>query len=1649
MEKNPFERRRITKISLLFATSFLLLLIFIPSVLAADDSYKPYLHKAEVPDHPKVKLYGSYSTNLFPGAATYTYPIEVPRGTNGLQPTLSISYNNQNVKQSPGILGAGWSLTQNYIYRDVNSTVDNIADDKFKLILNDASYDLVYNASDGFYHTKIESYLRVQNLTGAPNLYGKYWLVTATDGTQYRFGYNNNSELASNTGKNYALRWSLDQVEDTHNNHIYYSYLEDPNPEDNGTVYISQILYNNDQQRKIEFAYESSARPDLRIAYIQGNLLKESRRLSKVNVSVNGNLVREYRFEYTNLNSEHSLSSLSKLKLYGSDGTSMLHQVSFDYYTADSGFTNYTTQWTSPLQFSSDHEDYGTRLVDLNNDGFVDIIRGRMKDSAREAFLNNKSGGWVNSSAVWAPPTDIVEYYYADIDYGVRFVDFNNDGLVDILRGSNSLGGEKKAWANNGSGWVDVSSVWAPPVNFVFNYNDTGTVLADINGDGRIDILQAGQTKSAYLNNGSGWVDASSVWNSPVYFMDWTNHRDTGARLEDINGDGLPDIIQSSNSSGEVRGVYLNNGTGWANYSSAWSIPVYFITDKRADNGVRFADLNNDGLTDIFADYANISTTEKAAWINNGTGWVQSDSWQPPEPFTKDGYNIGRRLADVNGDGLADIVIAHTNSTGSYAWSWIKNSTKPYMLKTITNELGGMTSIDYQNSTHFNNTGSDGLSGIGFNIWVVEDADQDNSMQGTFGVVSNYSYSFLGGMYDYKNSEFRGFNQVNESRPDGTKVIHYFHQNDALKGKEYRTEVYDINDNPYSKDEYAFNYTNSTLSGGNLYRVLLASQASYLYDGSTSNPRITAANYTYDTYGNVVNKTYLGDVSKSGDEKYELYSYVYNTSAWILNKPSKNSLYASDGSTKVKDTKYSYDGRVYGSAPAKGDATQVENWLDTPSDGGNPITMREYDSYGNVIRQTNPRGYTTAYTYGIRDPTYTYTDKVTNALGQSTDYSYDIGTGNLQWEMSNGINKTYYYDVFGRIVKEVQPYDTYDFPTKSYSYSFDGTAPESIKVSSRISTNKTFDIYYFYDGFANFIQLKNPSDGGNQVVKNIFYDSSGRVRAEQNPYFDSFSISLATSSSSVKNTTYIYDSLSRVVRVDNPDTTNKTINFDHSAITAYDENGHRKTYVLDAYDRITNVLEYNNDPVLRFNYESDVYNTTYHYDTADNLIRIVDALGNVFNFTYDSLGRRIQLTDPDIGTWTYTYDVAGNLIKQEQNGGGNLVTGDGYYREYDGSNQLIRIRSGSTASSPVLEEYTYDPFGQRIKIDRNDTANTTIYTPFKELMRIVNSTGAYDYTYIYQDSVLVARINPDGSKYFYHPDHLGSTTLITDESGNVVEQTFYSPYGEVTGGGTKDVKLYTGQFSDSVLCQYYYGKRYFSPCWGIFIQADPLIKRIYNPQNLNRYSYVFSNPYKYTDVNGLWAFQAGVGGSIGWIMGINGEGGVVVSYDELEGYQFGLYGSYGIGGIIEGLSGQVGGSFSPNAKVIKDIEGSSFYYGGEIAFGIFAGGVGVSYPFADNKVDTSKGPNSYSAYYSPGAEISILGLKQETYVLPLASISNKGIQVGQSSNAEVVSEQQTKQTTEKHTETQSTQGSIESTKTDGFIQYWGKVIADWFTKYFW
>lgn len=206
-------------------------------------------------------------------------------------------------------------------------------------------------------------------------------------------------------------------------------------------------------------------------------------------------------------------------------------------------------------------------------------------------------------------------------------------------------------------------------------------------------------------------------------------------------------------------------------------------------------------------------------------------------------------------------------------------------------------------------------------------------------------------------------------------------------------------------------------------------------------------------------------------------------------------------------------------------------------------------------------------------------------------------------------------------------------------------------------------------------------------------------------------------------------------------------------------------------------------------------------------------------------------------------------IELKYDANGNLVQDSNFYYEYDSLNQLKQIKD---KSGRIIAKYTYDYNGNRVlkELFNARGKSKTVYYPNENFVKEVDeqSRKVNDLVYYYDDSDLIAK--KENNKFsYYHPDHLGSTSVVTDEQVKVIENNHYLPFGEMLEG-ENDRYLYTGQELDSESQLYYYGARYYSPYLAKFTQPDTIIQNIYNPQNLNRYSYVLNNPYKYNDPNG-------------------------------------------------------------------------------------------------------------------------------------------------------------------------------------------------------
>jgi len=126
-------------------------------------------------------------------------------------------------------------------------------------------------------------------------------------------------------------------------------------------------------------------------------------------------------------------------------------------------------------------------------------------------------------------------------------------------------------------------------------------------------------------------------------------------------------------------------------------------------------------------------------------------------------------------------------------------------------------------------------------------------------------------------------------------------------------------------------------------------------------------------------------------------------------------------------------------------------------------------------------------------------------------------------------------------------------------------------------------------------------------------------------------------------------------------------------------------------------------------------------------------------------------------------------------------------------------------------------------------------------------------SYIHGADGLIAKINESGV-YYYHPDHLGSTSAMTDEDGEVLEEQVNLPFGELIFGSEK--YGFTGKERDETELQYF-GARFYDSNSGRFLTVDPAL------QDFSSYAYVGNNPLTRVDPDGRWFFFKVVGDAIG------------------------------------------------------------------------------------------------------------------------------------------------------------------------------------------
>jgi RHS repeat-associated protein len=1307
----------------------------------------------------------------------------IPPGRNNLQPDVSLAYNSSD-NQLRNIFGEGWSVNIPYIER-----------------INKAGVDKLYSTSTtNYFRSSLDGELATTSVAstyvprtenGAFNHYvfsSNAWTVTDKNGTQFTFGTSTDSVQndPNNTGNVY--RWLLKQVRDTNNNYITYNYFKDA-----GQVYPSSVLYtgngSTDGPFEVDFLRTSST--DNATSSGTGFVVHSNYRINEIDAKVSGTWVRKYALAYTTADNG-STTLLSSITQSGRDSLGnvvTLPAVTFSYQGHTAGWTSSST-WASPMVFSVNGNDIGNRLVDVKNGELSDIISGYVDLSGvghYDAYINNNHGWTENTS--WNPSSTPFSNFGSDT--GWRLADVNGDGLPDLIRGyqDSAFGFYHDAYLNTGSGWTHNAS-WAPPVIFSHAGNDTGWRIADVNGDGLPDLIYSYMDSNfntyhdAYINTGSGWVEDTS-WNPPVIFSN--AGKDTGFRIADVNGDGLPDIIYGYTDGANVyHDAFINNGHGWTEDTS-WNPPAVF-SNSGTDTGFRIADVNGDGLPDIIYAIGDGSGAHYDAFINNGHGWTENASWSPPRLFVNGGADYGSVIGDVNGDGLPDVIYGYTdNNTISTYGGYLNNTTvHPDLLTGVTYAQGGNSAITYKSAMLYTDGSGNATNKAPYPVYVVSQITTNDGSA----TATSLSYQYAGGTYYYNNpfdKQFAGFTTVTQTDAAGNVTKTYYHTGNGTDsthgeyadnfwkiGKPYRVENYDNVSHLYKK---TINKWDSVSLGGNAAFAKLAQTVASDYDGLSTH-RDTAEAYTYDnTTGNQTEKIQWGEVTASddgtftdtGSDKFTTDSSFVTSTTGVIGKPYDVTVTDQSG-TKVKETRYYYDTLSLGSA-SLGNLTKEEDWK-TASTYIN--TQNTYNGYGLVTQTQDPRGKQTNYSY---DTYNLYPATVTNALSQATQYLYDYSTGKpVQTTDPNGDMFQSVFDGLGRTLQVLQP-DTNTSSTlvTKATYAYTGTANAvSVHESDYLSGSASVDTYSYYDGLNRLIQTrKSAEDSGTYKVTDRVYNNVGLLQKESLPYFASGSGKSAPTNTTTLLVTYSYDPLGRVLTIVNALGTTSNV-YTNWKIATTDARGKEKDAYDDAYGNLIRVDEHNN---------GSTYSTYYTYDGLKDLTNITDALGNVRNFTYDGLGRRLTAQDlhasgaSSYGTWNYTYDDAGNLTQQVDPKSQTITY------VYDNLNRGTSESLGGVAQIT----YTYDTCTQGV--GRLCTASSSaavvsdVYNGVGELSQetktIASTAYATSYTYDRQGNQL-SITNPDNSQvqYTYNLAGLPETVSAKENGGSfviVVSNFDYSP----------------------------------------------------------------------------------------------------------------------------------------------------------------------------------------------------------------------------------------------------------------------------------
>jgi RHS repeat-associated protein len=1394
---------------------------------------------------------GSFNVDVM-GGASYSIPLDLPSGVNGLSPGISIIYSSNS---GNGVPGFGWSIAG---LSSINLGSPTYYDD----VLNNQQYDggayryyfdgqrlenvstSAYNSSSAYYQTEYNNFTRVFPESVGAN--GPGWFMGKTkSGLIYEYGNSQDSRQQISSSLS-VMNWYVSKISDLFGNQINFKYTED-----HYSIYPSEITYG---PNTIDFSYKQ--RSDIDFSFADSTRIEQRLLLDKIVIKYNSTVIKTYQFnqslQSTNYN---SFSALNEIVEYGIN-SSRINSTVFSYQNpANVSFTQ-TTYNTSNSDISYKSKMY---TGDFNGDGksdficFPDYTKGATW-SGIKVYTSDGSDNFnlfINSNIILDPskfrdfrtidinadgiddivfeygqsPSDSSRFYYMicngqslsqPVLFCTRLTD-SHTGMSGKIRRNGLLQGEGNERNRKNIKQPAVSrnnlNPYDPP-------KTTSKLDFDIDGDGRNEI---------FINDPSGHVQIFKYVSGAMacaYNQTFLYGAFSSDILEgDFNGDGMADIWSFTSSGLQIDKFDQGTLALQTLFTSTLPTNAHYFT---------MGDFNGDGKTDLFLyGYNNNGTNvDWPTWqirLSTGTGFEEHDIPQLKANL----YNDNVKIGDFNGDGSCDLMVTSKDNswTGTYFYVSSNNGTNLYWellnsFPTSNNNSYYLADFDGDARTDFICTSIDSTGYIGYKVFKSSGNTSllMNRLANGVGSVTKFSYVKLSqapsSVYQKENNalfpvyDFQGPWSVVDSvwydNGIGNRNIQYYYYQGAKlhrQGKGFicysKTSVTDAASSIQSESDCGYNTTY------------------YFPELLSSITRLSSTNYVIEETDNT-----WSNLLEGATAPFSIFPYIQSSANTNNLTGFTNSItyqYDSYGNPGIV-TKTFQNGPTVTATVSYENDTYSQDWLiNRPA-----IFSTQYASSGNsTITRSGNRIYDTNSNNVLSETWYSGTNNET-----TKNYIYNTnGTLQSAAAIANGMSRTQSY-----------AYETDNIRIHSTTDQLSHTTINSYDANGRLNTQQDFlgnTATYQYDNFNRQISV-SLSDGSQTNTTYSWEDPS------VNQFFGRYSVTKAGNDGS--QTKSWYDELGRVVRSDI-----KGINGTMICIsTVYNTIGQVSevsdpyyigdsqlwnNYSYDSYGRKISLIRpsgrnstwsYNNNTLTETT-AGKIYTKTYSADGTvssasdpggtisylyypDGKVKSISAPGTntTTSMAYDIAGNQISLTDPSAGTITYNYDGFGQLTSQVNPG--SVTTSISYFPDGrintktapEGTttynyNSNLQV-SGITSPQGIGRSFVYDSKGRISSITEtipgsNSFTTSVSYDGIGRKSSIGHPSGITE-TYGYNSSGYLNTVSAGGAVRW--------TTIGVNARGQVTSGTYsnnlsttfgYDTYGFPTSIVTGTIQNYSYNFN--------------------------------------------------------------------------------------------------------------------------------------------------------------------------------------------------------------------------------------------------------------